>query len=235
MPNRARAALVATLLGVLAAAPAAGGSFGITPTRVTLPPSGGAEVVTLENRGDGRTLVEVQAYRWDDDTTVEQLEPTGDILAVPPIFELDPGGSQIIRLALRRPVPPGREQTYRLVLTEVPDETGTSGVTFALRLNLPVFVTPPGAEPRPRWSIRRGAEGDELVIANDGSAHLHLRSVELYADAARAPVFVSDSSAYVLAGQERGFPLPTPARGPLVVRAQTNIGDLEGQVARQGS
>ena len=105
-------------------------------------------------------MVQVQTFAWPHGPATAELEPTRDLIAVPPVFELAGNAKQIIRVALRGAAAGGREQAYRLLITEVPrgGAAGT-GVRFALRLSLPVFVTPTGAAPRPIWSLRATAAG----------------------------------------------------------------------------
>jgi fimbrial chaperone protein len=163
---------------------------------------------------------------------------TGDILAVPPVFEIAAGAEQVIRLALRRPLTSGTEQAYRLLITEVPRAVGgDQGVAFALRLNLPVFVTPDGAAPAPAWSLERDGGGAKLTLGNQGSAHVRVRSVALFQDGGAEPVFVSDEGGYVLAGRERSWQLDLgrlKSGAPLTVRAETDRGEIEAPVDIRG-
>ncbi|MGH6915556.1 MAG: fimbrial biogenesis chaperone, partial [Geminicoccales bacterium] len=132
------------------------------------------------------------------------------------------------------------ERAYRLFITEVPREAGAppGAVVMALRLNLPVFVTPEGAAAAPVWSMRRAAGGAvELVLENRGSAHIRLQRIELLAGPSAEPVATIEEPAYVLAGKERSWPLALSAAalgGPLEVRAETQLGGLEATVALSG-
>ena len=87
------------------------------------------------------------------------------------------GAEQVIRLALRQPLTSDTEAAYRLLITEVPRAVGdgTQGVSFALRLNLPVFVTPEGALPQPSWSLERDGGGARLTLGNEGNAHVRVQ------------------------------------------------------------
>ncbi len=235
-----RLALAATLFAAALAWPAAAGSLAITPVRIALPQNGRPEVVRLTNTGSAPTLIEVKAFLWADESDPGALQPTTELLAAPPLFELAPAATQVIRLALRRPVEPERELTYRILITEVPREVGAqgTGVTFSMQLNVPVFVTPPGAVPEPVWSVRAGpGGGTELVLANDGRAHIQVRDLQLLAASSPEPVFATEGASYVLARQERAWPLGKPLSAlpdGLEVRAQTDRGPLVAPVARQG-
>ena len=231
---------LATLVTVLAASPASAGSFSVTPVRVDLDPGGRAQTVELRNDGAAAVMIQVEAFDWTDRAeAVEELAPTGDVLAAPPVFEFGPGESQIIRLALRRPLAGAEERAYRLVISEVPNELQAgNGVAVALRLNLPVFVTPPGAAPEPVWTAHRLPDGGgELRLSNPGTAHVQLRRIRLAAEEGRGrPLLDTEEADRVLAGRERVWrfdagTLPPSAR--LRVNAVTNAGELDAVVPLQ--
>ncbi len=228
MPRPARfAALLAFLpLPVLAA------SLTVAPTRVDLAGDDRAEAVTLRNNAADPVMVQVQTFAWEHGPATAELTPTRDLIAVPPVFELPADGSQIIRVALRGPAQGARERAYRLLITEVPRGGGSgTGVRFALRLSLPVFVTPAGAKPDAVWSLRGRGAGRELVLRNDGTAHLQVRRIVLGGDGAGAAARVLDTPAYVLAGQEHAWPLPAAAASTdLQLEAETSIGPLSATV-----
>lgn len=213
------------------------GTLTVWPVRVTLEAEGKTQVVHLVNEGDAGTLVQVETFAWEDDAEVEDMEPTRDLLAVPPVFEIGAQSSQLIRLAVRKPLELDREATYRLVITEVPREVGAEGISFVVRLNLPVFVRPAGAQAVPIWSIERDGAAARLTLGNQGSAHVRVRSLALFEDGGAEPVFVSDDGGYVLAGRERSWQLDLgrlKAGASLTVKAETNLGELEAPVDIEG-
>jgi P pilus assembly chaperone PapD len=95
-----------------------------------------------------------------------------------------------------------------------------------------VFVTPLGAEPKPAWSVRQTAGASELVLRNEGTAHLQVRRIVLQPTGRDAPAGTIDSPAYVLAGQEHAWLLPSVAGSTaLQLEAETSIGPLSATVA----
>ena len=171
---RLRSLVLAMLLATTAPAGVAAGSFGVTPTRVQLLPEQRAAVVTLQNNAAEPVTVQVQTFAWPRTAAVGDLEPTRELLALPAVFTLPPGAKQIIRVALRAAPAGSTEAAYRLLITEVPGKTAgkADGVRFALRLSLPVFVTPTGAVPEPAWSTSGAGKKAKLQLVNHGSAHL---------------------------------------------------------------
>jgi fimbrial chaperone protein len=230
---------IACLAAGLISASAVAATLQVSPVRITISADGKAGVVRLHNQSDVPTLVQVEALVWNETADLSQVATTSDILAVPPVFEIAAGAEQLIRLALRRPLTSGTEQAYRLLITEVPRAVGdgVEGVSFALRLNLPVFVTPDGALPQPAWSLQRDGGGAKLTLDNHGNAHVRVRSIALFEDGGAQPVFVSDDGGYVLAGDERSWQLDLgrlKAGASLTVKAETNLGDLEAPVDIRG-
>lgn len=226
------AALTLLLCGQVATGPGQAGVLTVSPTRVTLDADGRAEIVKLRNPGQRASLVEVKAFAWVDATDHGALEPTQELLVVPPVFEIDPDATQVIRLALRRPLDLDGERSYRLLIKEVPPQVGdgAEGLTFALQFSLPVFVKPEGAAAEPVWSTR----GDEIVLLNRGNAHIRLESLLLFAPDHTEPVFSTDQGGYLFGGEERSWPLDLPATqldGPLTLKAETNLGPLETTVS----
>jgi fimbrial chaperone protein len=205
---------------------------------VTLPADGGAKVMRVRNLSAEPTLVQLEAVSWVDVDQPLGGEPAREILAVPPVFELGGDAEQVIRLAVRQPLQGELEKAFRLFVTEVPREAiaEPGAVAFAMRLNLPVFVTPEGAKADPVWSLRRGSGGAaELLLANNGGAHVRIQSLSV-GDGDAEPLLTIEQAAYVLAGGEKSWPISLPAGTvkELSVRAETNLGELEAQVALPG-
>jgi fimbrial chaperone protein len=230
---------VACLIACLISASATAATLQVSPVRITISADGRAGIVRLQNDSDTPTLVQVEALTWNESEDPSNVARTDEILAVPPVFELAPDASQVIRLAVRRPVTSGTEAAYRLLITEVPRDVGDAaqGVSFALRLNLPVFVTPDGAAPAPAWSLERNGGAAKLTLGNQGNAHVRVRSVQLFQDGVAEPVFASDDGGYVLAGAERSWQLDLARLkdgASLTVKAETNLGELEALVEIRG-
>jgi fimbrial chaperone protein len=236
VPNR-RLALLLLLAGLFwPVSAAAAATLGVSPTRLELDPGKPAAALTVTNSGEAPLLLQVETFAWRAGTATSELEPTRAILAVPPMVELAPGERAVIRVARRASTTPEVEETYRVLVSEVPrEEPGVGGVRLALRMSLPVFVTPPGARAEPRWSIERGAGGPSLVVVNEGRAHLHVRRLELVGPG--RPIPLGDGPVYVLAGREHRWSL-AGARlegvRALSVRAETNLGELDLEIPARG-
>lgn len=224
-----RRALIAAAAGlVLAPRATRAGSLSVAPTRLQLDPKAPSGALKLRNADSAPALLQVDTYEWIDSTAVEAMKPTRELVALPAVVELPPGEERLIRVALRQPAELAQERCFRVIVAEVPPERGQpGGVRFALGFSVPVFLTPPGAAPQPRWSL----QGDRLVLANAGTAHVQVRKLELV-DAAGRTLVALEEPAYVLAGKRHAWTLPPGrARAAVAVLAESPTGPLRASLA----
>ncbi|MEZ5930771.1 MAG: fimbria/pilus periplasmic chaperone [Alphaproteobacteria bacterium] len=221
-------------LGSLVFGVAEAGTLKVSPIKVFLPADGKSEVIHVRNPDATPALVQIQAVEWTDVEHLDQAKRADEIIAVPPIFEMAPESEQVIRLAHRHADSAGMEKAYRLLITEVPQEVDDGGVAFAVRLNMPLFVTPRGAEPKPEWRVQRTASGEgQLVLANRGNAHLMVTALELRAPGDAKPLFETDQFVYALAGKEQRWSLgygQTALPESLEVLTETHLGPQQSPV-----
>ena len=231
---RGCAALLAAAL--VAASGASAGSLSVSPIRVEIAPGQRSITLIVRNDGDQTTLVQTQLVAWSQGDNEDRVEPTTDLLASPPIFELVPGGVQTVRLALRRAADADRERSYRIIVSEVPgpSEPGFTGATFALKLSLPVFVDAATTRPVPQlvWTGAVDADGSlALTATNTGSKHVQVRTVDVLhdgpgVDGRHAGLW------YVLPGQRRSVVVaPLPGRAIAVDRVRIHADTDAGIVA----
>ena len=232
-----RALALLSLVFLAGPAPrACGGAYSVDPVRIALSARAPLVSMTVRNTGAEPSVLQVETVSWSQSTGRVTLEPTRDVLATPPLFTIPPGGTQLIRLGLRRPADPQRELTYRVILHEVlapaPD---TQGMRVALDVSIPIFVTPlvPGA-PSLQWHLSRGNPGElHLDVANSGTAHIRFETLEIEPAGTGRSLALQDPSAYVLANDTRRWTLelrmPT-SPDTVIIRAKTDAGNIESRV-----
>jgi fimbrial chaperone protein len=214
----------AVLASVLASAaafwlpPASAGSFSLSPLRMELSQSATTAALTVRNEDAAPAIVQVETYAWSQPGGEDKLEPTKDLLVSPTVFTLAPNGSQLVRVALRRPADAKRELAYRLILQEVPPQASPdfTGLTVALRLSMPVFVTANSPSPANLvWSASRGQDG-RLVLgaANDGETHAKILNVSLVPLTGTAAPLQQSVAAYVLPGASRSWTIGNDKNNP---------------------
>ena len=216
MTKRQTCALaVATLAATLAAAtPAAASSFSVAPIRVELDKSHRTGVLTLHNEGDTAVVVQVTAVSWRQENGEEHFEEAHEVLVTPPVFEVASKGEQIVRIALKRDADPTTELAYRVFFEEVPQaRTPTfNGLNVALRIGLPIFITPPVAvAPEVSWEAEWQADGSVTLSAtNRGREHLQVTGFDLEFGTGGALAHVAGSK-YVLPGSRMSWTVSPPA------------------------
>jgi fimbrial chaperone protein len=175
-----------------------------------------AVTITLSSKAAGPLVLQSEVFQWEQALDgSSRNQPTNDLVVVPPIVELKPGESQLLRIGQRGPRRAPGEQAYRLVLEDVgsgPGSSPTAGLTFRMRYDLPVLLAP--AEP-PRQALRWqscAASPSEVCVrlANEGNRRVTLRKLELSGADWTLSV---PAAGTVLAGAEREWRLPLPAGG----------------------
>lgn len=200
----------AALLAAVLSLPAQSAQFTITPVRIFMSPRERAVAVTVSNDSDEQVVMQADLYSWQQKPDgSDDLKPTDDLILTPPILKLEPKSRQVVRLARLGPLPADKQQTYRLIVREVPEARNTSQVELqvALAFSLPVFITPPGVQRNLSCNVERAAR--DLVRAicqNSGNAYAQIRSLEML-DARGMKIASRDTGGYVLPSIRRSFDL----------------------------
>jgi fimbrial chaperone protein len=235
LPNLRQGAFLLAFL--MAAGHSRAGSFAVSPVRVTLTASAPIVAITVRNDGSEPTVVQIDTTRWTQQDATDRYEPTRDLIATPPIFTVPANGSQVVRIGLRRAPDAQHELTYRLYLTEVPGPPPPDlvGARVALRLGVPVFVTPSVAGAQTlSWHMERAANGAvAITCTNRGSVHARITNLKL-SPPDGAPPIVQQVAADIHAGQQRTWVLRSdqipPAGTTLRLSAMTERGDASAEL-----
>ncbi|PAM43723.1 pilus assembly protein, partial [Acinetobacter baumannii] len=96
-------------------------SLQVAPTSLQLEARQRAGELWLTNSGTSPVKLQVRVFRWIQQDGKEQLLPTEDLLATPPMQELAAGQQQLVRVMRAVADAPAAQQYYRLIVDEVPD------------------------------------------------------------------------------------------------------------------
>lgn len=180
------------------------GSFSISPVRLTLSQQSGSQIITLRNDSTESTVIQIEVVKWSQNANQDHYSPSRQLLATPPIFTVAAGASQVIRVGLRHPPSESIEQAYRLFIQEVPPPPvpGKQGLQMALRISMPVFITPAHAvAPDLHWQAKSENNNSITISAsNTGNAHIHLSALKIYQDNNPPPLYESKLFNYLLPG-----------------------------------
>ena len=225
--NLARFASMALAI-MLSSAPASAASLSVSPIRVDIisPANGGK--VTLRNASQGPVNIQVRVFKWSLKNGQDDFQETQQVVASPPFAQVPQNGEVEIRILRASGGKTQGEESYRLVIDEVPDANRirSVGVNVALRYALPVFCLDPDASSsRLSWSLRKGAGGAALVVANAGDKHVRIADLAL-----DGVVIAKGLAGYVLGNSTRVFPLPAGKSSGGAISALTEQGRLDARL-----
>jgi fimbrial chaperone protein len=146
----------AVWLFLVLALPAWAGNFSVSPVRLHMAPRDRAIAITVENEGTTPLTVQAEAFAWSQlSDGKDNLVATEDLIISPPIVKIPPRGRQVLRLARIAPPDLANQLTYRLVVSEIPEDLTQKkvvkegqrlGIDFYLAMSMPIFITPPAAK-----------------------------------------------------------------------------------------
>ncbi len=220
---------------LLAAAPTRAADVGIMPVAVHLDKSNDRATVQVVNNGQEPVIMQAEGIAWKRVAGVDSDEPTTDLIVNPPVFTIQPGQTQIVRLGLRRAAQSNAEGTYRMVLREVPPAapigsgTVSGQVRVLVALRVPIYVAPVAVQRQENWVARRDEKGQIVAhVANAGNVHLKVGHLRLRSgDDNSAPLAEQTVGTVLFPGEERSFKLRTagPASGkPMTLEVMTDRG-----------
>lgn len=174
---------------------------------------------------------------WLDRGQAPELSDVPFSLA-PPVFRIDAGKGQVIRLAYtREPLPVDRESLFWLNVLEVPPtltEAGTAAadersyLRFAFRIRTKVFFRPaqlPGkadeAIAQLRWSLQQGPQGARLQVDNPSAYHVTFHAVALAMGSHTSAPLLAGETGMVAPGDR--LTLAVRLASPLVIPADAQV------------
>lgn len=192
---------------------ATSGNFKVSPVKVFLAPHERTAAITIQNMGDETTNLQIRNVHWDQDADGNDVyEDTTDIVVFPKIAMVEKDGESILRLGYQANEPPTVEQTYRIMIEELPvANPGEKALKFNLRMNLPVFVSPLKTKMESTIEKLEFLKGNLAVsIKNNGNTHIFVNKLVLHGlDADGKDVFTQEANGwYTLANRTRIYRVP---------------------------
>jgi fimbrial chaperone protein len=224
----------------VSAQPARAGALRVEPVLLDVPGSGATTSLTLRNDGDKPVHVQIRVFGWTGTQGEPVLVPTSDVVVSPPAATLSPGMEYVVRVVRLSKQPVASEESYRILVDELPDaaqQQGTS-IRFALRYSIPVFFSASGVPPaKVAWTMQTKGNVLTLTAANSGGRRLRIANLKL-ADAAGAVLLQRKGLVgYALGKSATAWSFPADAQvarhGSLNVLADTEAGSIDVAVASQ--
>lgn len=202
-------AILTLAFSVAAGGKAESASLRVSPILVEIAAPAQASTLTLRNESDRPLNAQVRIMRWTQKDGVESLEPSTDVVASPPIVKLLSNIDFTVRIVRVATTPISGEESYRILVDEIPEIPASrpNTVAFVLRYSIPVFFTAAAdRDPIIQWSIRSSRGKFFLMATNTGSRRLRLANVKI-ADADGKLVLRHDGLlGYVLPGSTMQWP-----------------------------
>ncbi|MDB5986020.1 MAG: pilus assembly protein PapD [Nevskia sp.] len=205
--------------------PVAAASLQVSPVTLSFDTGQPALGLTLRNTGDSALTGQVRIFAWSQDGKDDVLKAvTEGLVASPPMATIAPAGEQVVRVVRTNRQPQAREQTFRLLIDELPPAQGTAtpgsaeaGISFRLRYSIPVFIPAPGmaSEPKLSWTLKHHDDAWFLGVSNQGASHAQLSAVTLRASDGTRFEVSAGLLGYALAGSGREWRLPESFRAAL--------------------
>lgn len=223
-------AIVFLLACVYPALNASASSFIASPITFDLTSSKPMSILRLTNQGESDLRLQVHAVKWSTDGHAETQVDTDEVILNPPIFSIKPGQQQFLRFGLRSVTQTAKEQSYRLIVDEIPDETASGeklGLRTVLRVSIPVFINPLQKNVHVSWHLIRKGSQYVLVADNSGDTHIKINGFAIVDDKGTSRIINSDP-AYILPQQRKEWPLVTGGSlGRITLKILTPVGQSE--------
>ncbi|MEW6644164.1 MAG: molecular chaperone [Pseudomonadota bacterium] len=218
------------------------GSLRVAPVLLDVPAPGATTMLTLRNDGDRPIHVQIRAFSWTGTQGEPVLEPTSNVVVSPPAATLTPGTEYVVRIIRLAKQPVGGEESYRILVDELPDTVGAGSntVRFVLRYSIPVFFSvASAASANVTWSLQSKGNALILMASNSGGRRLRIANLKLVDGAGAIALQRPGLVGYVLRKSSAAWTFPAGAqiagRGPLKLLAESESGAINAAVAVQTS
>jgi len=230
--NFIKTAAAAVLLAA-AFSPAKAGSLQVEPVVLDVTAPGAASTITLHNSGATPINAQIRVFRWSLVNGEEKLEPTDDVVASPPSMSLGPNAKNIARIVRVAKTPVAGEESYRLLVDQIPDlsQQKNGAVNLMVRYSLPVFFGAANKKnPTIAWSV--AVKGDKVTLAahNTGDRRLRISALSVKDAHGRSISLGSGLAGYALGQSTKSWTIPAhgfASSGSASISAQSDGGPVQ--------
>lgn len=168
-------ALCLALLGSVFHSSAVHAAFDISERRIYYYAHERSASVTITNSGDEEREYVINTHGWDDRT--KELAPK--LIAYPPVFQLQPGDQQKVRLLLRNRSGFEAPLFFRFVIREVvmDEAEQPNGLNIPISMSFPLYYVDKSVKPEARFERVAAPEGHRILVTNTSNTLVEVRSV----------------------------------------------------------
>jgi fimbrial chaperone protein len=189
----------------------------------------------LRNDADRPMSVQVRVFRWTQVDGVDRYEPTTAVVASPPSTRMNPKVDYTLRVVRVSKTPITSEESYRLIIDELPTNlvkrSGT--INLVMRHSIPVFFkNPQTGQPKVSWKLANVGGALKLVAENAGGTRLKLADLSIHQGNA-ALYRHRGLVGYVLAGAKMEWPVSLrqkPSASVVTLKAKSQLGVFDENI-----
>ena len=111
-------------------------SLQVSPVLIDVPAPGAAATVQIANMSEDAVVAQVRVFKWVQVNGTDKLVETKDVVVNPPIARLQASSKVVLRVVRRAKAAPQGEESYRLVIDQVPDKKQKARCRHQLRCPL---------------------------------------------------------------------------------------------------
>ena len=212
-------------------------SLQVAPVLVEVPTPAATASLKLRNEGPKPLDAQIRIFRWTQVDGADSLAPTDDVAASPPAASLRPNTDYTVRIVRTTKEPVVREESYRLLIDELPAPASGAATTvnIALRYSIPVFFTVPGGTAaKLSWELQQRSNKPVIVVSNSGDRRIRLAKLKFTDGKGAIANFGDGLAGYVLGRSSKSFDVPANAKGfgaggVVSMSAQSDIGPIEAK------
>jgi len=225
--------LLAAVAISASSAVASASSLQVSPVNIEVPAPGAASTVTLNNDGGDTINAQIRIFKWIQKNGKDELVPTRDVVASPPAVKLVAGKKSVIRIVRVIKSPAVTEESYRLIVDEVPKppKAQQAGVGFTVRYSIPVFFSKSGEDSEISWKASMIKGQLVLTASNSGGRRVRLASLRVV-NAGKTVNVGQGLAGYVLGQSSREWAVKSGVKsiapgGTITILAQGDNGPIE--------
>jgi fimbrial chaperone protein len=197
-------------------------SLSVWPIDPYLRAPSSASAVWVRNTSNEPVVLQARVLRWNQALSKETLVPQDSVVISPPMIELAGQSQQLFRVVHRSGAPNySEEQSYRILIDEIPRNKAKNSapLQFQMRYSLPFFIFPKGQNKEDKRNEKNisyrivNVDKPEIVVTNNGSAHVRLSQVYLLTETSRMKI-ADGLLGYVLPNSTMSWPLPLDNMNP---------------------
>lgn len=191
-------------------------SLQVAPISVAFSPQEKAKEIWLTNTSERPIRAQTRVLIWSQVAGQDQVNPTRGLVASPSITEIKAGEQQLIRIIRIAPQNTAVEQTYRLLIDELPSSgqaDAQTGLQLLLQYSIPVFI-----QPTDSIAMRNGLtllnqvnfqyQNQQLIVKNNAKSHIRISELTyINPNGERIPL-INGLVGYALAGQSMRWEIP---------------------------